>query len=271
VRVTDERISEGPICTTWPEYFDVNDILRALGLLTILPVRVPIDGGTPAGRAMAFYPLVGGLIGVLLAGLAGLLRLVGLAENAQLLSAALILAAWAGLTGALHLDGWADCCDALFVPVSRERRLEIMKDPHLGGFGATGLILLLLIKLAALQGVTASPHALPALIAIPALGRWAAVIAAKAYPSARPGGMGDFFRRGLGRRELVIATACASLAAVGLLWRGTILWAVVALALLALARLARVRLGGLTGDVYGAIIELAETAALVAACLMIGG
>ncbi|PKO23291.1 MAG: adenosylcobinamide-GDP ribazoletransferase [Chloroflexi bacterium HGW-Chloroflexi-1] len=246
----------------------MNDFLRALGLLTVLPVRVPVDDGAPPGQAMAFYPLIGALIGAGLAGLAWLLRLLGLAENAPLLPAALLLATWAGLTGALHLDGWADCCDALFVPVSRERRLEIMKDPRLGGFGAAGLILLLLIKLAALQGVTASPHALPALIAIPALGRWASVIAAKAYPSARPGGMGDFFRRGLGRRELVIATVCASLAAVGLLWRGAILWAVVALALLALASLARARLGGLTGDVYGATIELAETAALVVACFL---
>jgi adenosylcobinamide-GDP ribazoletransferase len=249
----------------------MNDFLRALGLLTILPVRVPADEGAPPGRTMAFYPLVGALIGGVLAGLAWLLGRIGLAQTAPLLPAALILAAWAGLTGALHLDGWADCCDALFVPVSRERRLEIMKDPRLGGFGAAGLILLLLTKLAALQGITASPHALRALVAIPALARWAAVIAAKAYPSARPGGMGDFFRRGLGRRELVIATVIAALTAAGLLWRGALLWAVAAAAMWALAGLARARLGGLTGDVYGAIIELAETAALVAGCLLIGG
>ena len=70
-----------------------------------------------------------------------------------------------------------------------------------------------------------------------------------------------------GQRELVIATVLAGLAAGLLLWRGPILWAAAGLALLAMARLARARLGGLTGDVYGAIIELAETAALVAACL----
>ncbi len=246
----------------------MNDFLRALGLLTILPVRLPADDSTAPGRMMAFYPLVGAVIGAGLAGLAWLLGRVGLAQVAPLLPAALVLAAWAGLTGALHLDGWGDCCDALFVPVSRERRLEIMKDPRLGGFGAAGLILLLLVKLAALQGVMAGPHALPALIAIPALARWAAVIAAKAYPSARPGGMGDFFRRGLGRREWVIATALVGLAAAPLLWRGPILWAAAGLALLAMARLARARLGGLTGDVYGAIIELAETAALVVGCFL---
>ncbi|MGQ9768558.1 MAG: adenosylcobinamide-GDP ribazoletransferase, partial [Anaerolineae bacterium] len=114
----------------------MNDLLRAVGLLTVLPVRVPADDAAAPGRAMAFYPLVGALIGGLLGAAAWLLGRAGLAKAAPLLPAALILAAWAGFTGALHLDGWADCCDALFVPVSRERRLEIMKDPRLGGFGA---------------------------------------------------------------------------------------------------------------------------------------
>ncbi len=246
----------------------MNDLLRAVGLLTVLPVRTLTDEVASPGRAMAFYPLVGGLIGGLLAGLAWLLGRAGLAEIAPLLPPALILAAWAGLTGALHLDGWADCCDALFVPVSRERRLEIMKDPRLGGFGAAGLILLLLVKLAALDGVLRSPTALLILVAAPALARWAAVIAARAYPSARPGGMGDYFRRGVGRRELLIATITAAVVAASLLWRGALLWGAASLALLALAGLARARLGGLTGDVYGAIIELAETAALAAGCVV---
>jgi adenosylcobinamide-GDP ribazoletransferase len=247
----------------------MNDFLSALGLLTIFPVRRPTNSTAAPGRAMAFYPLVGALVGAALGALAWLLRLTGLAEAAPLLPAALVVAAWAGLTGALHLDGWADCCDALFVPVSRERRLEIMKDPRLGGFGVTGLILLLLVKLAALHGIAGESAAIPALIAIPALARWAAVIAARAYPSARPGGMGDFFRNGLGLREMIAASAFAALAAAPLLWRGLLLWAVAGLTLLASARLARARLGGLTGDVYGAIIELCETAGLVAAAVLL--
>ena len=85
----------------------MKDFLRAVGLLTILPVRVPADDSTPPGRTMAFYPLVGALIGAGLAGLAWLLGRIGLAEAAPLLPAALVLAVWAALTGALHLDGWA--------------------------------------------------------------------------------------------------------------------------------------------------------------------
>ena len=71
-----------------------------------------------------------------------------------LLAAALVLAAWQGTTGTLHLDGWADCSDASVAPLSRERRLEVMKDPRLGSFGGTGL-LLLIVKLAAVAEVLA--------------------------------------------------------------------------------------------------------------------
>lgn len=248
----------------------IGDFLRAISLLTRLPVRARWDGAIP-GRAMAAYPLVGALIGALLVGLAWLLT--GPVGAGAGLVAALILAAWAALTGMLHLDGWADCCDALVAPLSRERQLEVMKDPRLGSFGAAGLILLLLIKLAALAEVLvgAAERPLPALLPLllaPVLARWAVVIAAAAFPLARPDGMGASFRRGLGRRELILATltAAAICAIVG--WRGPVLWGATGLALLGLGRLATARLGGLTGDVYGALIELAETVALVVAGLL---
>lgn len=217
---------------------------------------------------MAFHPLVGAVIGGVLAGVAALLQWVGLAERAPILPAALILAIWVGLTGALHLDGWADCCDALFVPADRGRRLEIMKDSRLGGFGAAGLVLLLLVKLAALQGVLGGQHSLLALIAVPALGRWASVVAAYAFVSARPGGMGDFFRQGFSARALATATLIALAATLPLQWRGTAVWVAVAVALAVLALPARARLGGLTGDVYGGIIELGETLALATLCFL---
>ena len=250
----------------------MNDFLRAVGLLVILPVRVPADDSTPPGRAMAFYPLVGLVIGGLLAGLAWLLGRASLAQTAPLLPAALILAAWAGLTGALHLDGWADCCDALFVPVSRERRLVIMKDPRIGSFGATGLILLLLVKLSAIQGIGAGAQGLMALGLAPALARWAMVAAAFISPLARPDGMAAAFRQGLGRREVILATVTAALvvlaAAWCIGWPAALLWVVTGVVLLVVSRLATARLGGLTGDVYGAIIELAETGALVVGCFL---
>jgi adenosylcobinamide-GDP ribazoletransferase len=248
------------------------DFLRAIGFLTVLPVRPRWDEHTAPGRAMAFYPLTGALIGGGLAGLTYLLGMSRLPLTAPLLPAALILAAWVGITGGLHLDGWADCCDALFVPASRERRLEILRDPRLGSFGGIGLASLLIVKLAAIQGIAALPERWLLLLVIPPTARWALVIAARAFPLARPDGMAASYRKGLGTRELVIATVTALLVTALLFaltgWHALIPIAVAPLVMLVMARLAIGRLGGLTGDVYGAIVELAETTALVAACLV---
>jgi len=249
----------------------MSDFLRALGLLTILPANPQWDERTSPGRAMAWYPLAGALIGSIVAAVAfGLVR-SGIWDRAPLLSAALTLAAWAVLTGALHLDGWADCCDALFVPVDRARRLEIMKDPRLGSFGGVGLVLLILVKLGALAGVANNPVIV---VLAPTLARWALVIAAAAFPLAKQEGMAFFFRQSLGRREIFVATAtAAALLALGWPWGGVhllVLPLVAALAMAAVSGLATRCLGGLTGDVYGAIIELSETATLLAAFLVIG-
>jgi adenosylcobinamide-GDP ribazoletransferase len=156
--------------------------------------------------------------------------------------------------------------------VSRERRLEILRDPRLGSFGAIGLVVLLVVKLAAIQGVMASPARLSVLVIVPTVARWALVLAAQAFPLARPDGMAAHFRQGLGAHEVTIATATvlvvAALAAVLSGSRGLVALAVAPLVMLAMARLAMGRLGGLTGDVYGAIVELAETASLVVTCLV---
>jgi len=265
----------------------MDDFLRALSLLTVLPVHARWEDGTRPGRAMAAYPLTGGLIGGSLALLALLLSRALSGGPDALLPAALVLAVWVVLTGALHLDGWADCCDALFVPVTRERRLEILRDPRLGSFGGVGLAVLLLVKLAAIQSLLSQVSqgggtlrlgfpllagplpGLLVLVAAPVVARWALVVAARAYPPARPQGMAVTFRHGLGRRELVLATLTAGVACVPLGFAGIVLWAVSAASMYGLTGLAMSRLGGLTGDVYGATVELAETAVLVAACFLI--
>jgi adenosylcobinamide-GDP ribazoletransferase len=248
----------------------MGDIRRALGLLTVLPVRPAWDEQAVPGRAMAWYPLAGLAIGVLLALLALMLGKVPRLGPGSLLPAALVVAAWAGLTGALHLDGWADCCDALFVPVTRERRLEIMRDPRLGSFGGAGLVLLLLIKGAAIQGLLARASAgswvgLWPLLVAPVLARWAVVVSARAFPSARAEGMAAYFRRGLSNRAVAVATASAVIISAVAGLPVLILWGVAALTMVGLAALAQARLGGLTGDVYGATIELAESSVLVVA------
>ncbi|MHB1293951.1 MAG: adenosylcobinamide-GDP ribazoletransferase [Anaerolineae bacterium] len=249
----------------------LNDLLRAIALLTVIPARPRWDDAAPLGRAMAYYPLVGLLLGALLAVLAFLLRaLADTGTTTAMLRAALVLAAWAGLTGLLHLDGWGDCCDGLLSTVPRDRRLEILKDPRVGSFALSGVVLLLLVKLAALQAVLDAIQNwrgyLPLLI-VPALGRLSAVWAAGRWPSARPGGMGDLFRKGLGPAQVAAATLTALVVAALGGWASLLAILAAVLVTLGLARMAASRLGGLTGDVYGAIIEGVETAALATLAL----
>lgn len=236
------------------------DVGLAWRLLTVIPMPLlPEDFDRPAGQAAAYYPLVGLILGFLLAGV----DQVFARFLPQPLAAALLLAIWVGLTGMLHLDGFMDSCDGLLPPREPARRLEIMRDSRVGAFGVVGAVLLLLVKfngLAALPG----PERWPGLVVIPALGRWAMTWAMGRYPLARAEGLGLFFGRGLGRRQVALAsliTVAATLSLFGL--SGLILIAVTWATATLVARLAVARIGGLTGDVYGAMCELTEMVILI--------
>src|SRR5688572_31081053 len=123
----------------------------AFGLMTTLPFKLPNDWSAgDSGRASVWYPFIGLVIGAL----------TWLVWNSALLifpplSAGVVtLVVWVTLTGGLHLDGLADCCDGLLASTSVERRLEIMKDPHVGAFGVIGLVLVLMLRAAALGSLT---------------------------------------------------------------------------------------------------------------------
>jgi adenosylcobinamide-GDP ribazoletransferase len=229
----------------------LNDLRTALGLITILPVRT---GGQVSGHAFAFYPLIGAAIGIVLVGARMLFRL-GLPD---LLSAALLVVLWVILTGALHLDGFADSCDALFAATTRERRLEILHDVHVGAFGVVGLVLLLITKFAA---VVSLPTLAPLFLA-PVLGRWAMVYAA-AYPPARAEGMAVMFRAGLTRRVILVATFLAACFCLLCGAFGLAAFAAAFVIATLVARFALGRVGGLTGDIYGMICECVEVGILI--------
>lgn len=231
----------------------------AVSFLTTLPVRVSgsLQPGD-LGRAAAWYPLVGLGMGGLLAGAFFLLSQI----FAPALVGVLIVALWAAFTGGLHLDGLADCGDGLLSAASRERRLEIMRDPRLGTFGGTALFLHLLIK-ANLIATLPLDRALPALLAAPVLARWLILLVAR-QPMARPGGLGADFALGVSRQTYLWAALVPLVVVVLGGWYA--LGALVLAHLFAAAAvgLARARLGGVTGDVLGLTIELGETAALLA-------
>jgi adenosylcobinamide-GDP ribazoletransferase len=229
----------------------------ALQFLTILPVPRQAEA-TPSslGKSLVFFPLVGLIIGGLLAGLHYGLSFI----LPSLLVSALVLGAWVLVTGAHHLDGWVDSCDGFAAGKAREERLRIMAAPDVGALGVAGAVVLLIIKFAALATVTA----LPALLVAPVLGRWMASWVITLFPYARPQGMGLAYKQGARPVYLLLATIIAAAVAAGLgRWWGVVLL----LAALATATLygmvVRRLLGGLTGDSYGATVELTETVVLV--------
>ncbi|ROL66799.1 adenosylcobinamide-GDP ribazoletransferase [Pseudomonas protegens] len=233
----------------------------ALQFLSSLPIRLP---GMPEpeemGRSLLFYPLVGLLFGVLL----WLLDAV-LAGTPLLVHAALLLTAWVLLSGGLHLDGLADSADAWLGGFGdRERTLSIMKDPRSGPIAVVTLLLVLLLKFAALVALIEQQQGFALLLA-PLIGRASLLGLFLSTPYVRAGGLGQALTDHLpalaGRQVLGLSVlVCLLLGGYSGLW--AVLLAVVLF--FWLRQLMIRRLGGTTGDTAGALLELLETAVLLA-------
>ncbi|RDJ00695.1 adenosylcobinamide-GDP ribazoletransferase [Dyella solisilvae] len=241
----------------------MRSLLAAIGFLTRVPVpaRVFEHDGEPVSP-LPWYPLVGLLIGLLLAASSWILT-----AAPPLMTAALLLLAWVLLTGGLHLDGLADSADAWVGGLAdRERTLAIMKDPRSGPVGVTAVVLVLLLKFAALASL---PLHGSALWLAPLLARAALTGAFLVTPYVRSGGLGSALV-GSARAPCLVALVLTALATLVAGWRG-LLALLVALAVFAFWRRACLkRLGGMTGDTCGALTEMIEAAVLVALALAHG-
>jgi adenosylcobinamide-GDP ribazoletransferase len=175
------------------------------------------------------------------------------------------------IRGANHLDGFIDTCDAMAAGRSAQQRLAIMRDSHAGGFGVVGACCLILVKYVSLLFLPMS-NRMAALILMPVVSRWAMVYALCAYPAARSEGMGKTYKEQAHWLRLAIATVIAIAISVGLmrLW-GLALMAAISLVVFLLAGFLSRRLGGLTGDTYGAVNEVTETLTLILIPLIAGG
>lgn len=236
-------------------------LLLAISFLTVFPVNLrqpPARGDI--GRAAAWFPVIGVLIG-------GITLLVwsGLRMIIPVFSAAVVsTVVWIFLSGGLHLDGLADCCDGLLHPSNPERRLEIMKDPRLGSFGGIGLILAILCKFVFL--VDLEPARLTWIVLAAVLGRWVLLLVAR-QPMARPGGMGADFAMGLSPMVYFAALIPVTAVILATGWLSLIAALLAHLVVWGAVRLAVMRLGGVTGDVMGLSVELAELSVLLVGCL----
>ncbi len=241
------------------------ELVAAVRFLSVLPMPGSIqlfDKDETAPRLVVgseYFPLVG----LLLAFLLWLLVLILTPLVPQLALAALLVVALVILTGGLHLDGLMDSCDGLFGGSTRERKLEIMRDSHVGSFGVLGGACILLLKFALFASLRVNALPLALLLALPSA-RWSLVLAVRVFPSARPTGLGAAFHQAVTTERSVLAGIIA-LAIVLLAGQfiGLIVWATVTIITLVLGFWITRIIGGLTGDNYGAIEEVAEIVALL--------
>lgn len=222
----------------------------AFSMLTTLPF-FKIHEFKPGcnGTAVMYYPVIGLILGGVIVGLHTLGQ--GIFHPVHL--SVLLFGLWVLLYGAIHLDGFADTVDGLFAP--KERALDVMKDPNIGAMGAIFTGLFLLVKLSAFMQLSD----MTLFLLVPLLGRFAAVLAIRVFEYVRKEGMGR-----LAKTELSGGLFWGSLiltAAAGILidWRVfLILFAVTVPASLLPGRWLSRRFGGLSGDMYGFIIEMNE-------------
>ena len=252
----NEPESEKPVGILTP----ISDFLVALQFLTMMPpVLRRSFTRREMGRAIGYYPLVGLVLG-------GILYAAGLLLPRvfpQALSAALVLALWVILTGALHVDGFLDSTDGLLGGFTPESRLEIMGDEHKGAYAVAGGILLFLIKFTAIFSLVGTAG-VRELVTAAVLGRWGMALALIAFPYARPQGLGRVIKENAGWQQAALATIFA----LGSAWLVSEWWGLAGAALALGVMLLCVhftlrRIPGLTGDVYGMINELIELAVLV--------
>lgn len=234
--------------------------LIALTFLSRIPIPAPKDvTEREFKQSQQYYPFVGLLIGCLLYG-------AGFVANffyPPLITGAILLACEIWLTGGIHLDGFMDSMDGLLSARTPERMLEIMKDSRVGAHSAITLAALLILKFSLFTSLT--PNNLKVLIIIPMLSRWAFLIGIKGFPYARAEGLGQGFHENSRWLVFIIEGVVALILATWICGYAGILASAAALIFAALFswRVAKI-LGGLTGDIYGATIELTEVISLAA-------
>jgi adenosylcobinamide-GDP ribazoletransferase len=214
------------------------------------------------GKATAFFPLVGLVLGGILAGLNWVFNLFLPSPVVTIL----LIVSLVALTGAMHLDGFADTCDGMAGHKPVEERWKIMRDSRTGAFGVVGIALLLITKSVVLNSVPADMMT-PALLFFPVVSRWAMVYLIFAFKYARPQGLGTAYKNATRWPQFITATILTLVigAALTPLFFYTWLWVFLGVWLTAtiLGFYFRYKFAGQTGDTYGASNEVSEVIALL--------
>ncbi len=217
------------------------------------------------GRSAGYFPVIGLIIGLILVGLNWLFGLI----LPSVVVNALLLVFMVVISGALHLDGFADTCDGIAGHRTVEERWEVMRDSRVGGFGLIGVVLLLLVKYVSLNSVP-EPSLVMTLVLMSVMSRWAMTYAMFFYPYARPSGLGKAFKQGTTWLRFTMATIIAvAVAAILAQLIGLALMFFIWVMTLVMAVYFKGKFSGLTGDNYGAINEVAEVGVLIFVNLLV--
>jgi adenosylcobinamide-GDP ribazoletransferase len=241
----------------------LKSLRMAVAFLTVLPVSL---GGTVVSMssARAYFPLVGLGLGGILAGL----DLAAREVLSPMVVGALLVIALVVLTRAIHIEGFLDACDGLFGGFTRERRLEILHDSHVGAFAVVGGASLLLLKWSLLTELPAGER-ICLLVLFPCLSRMGMLATMAAFPYAREQGMGTVFQNGRSWLQVGFGLTTAVVASVLLIGgAGGVLLAGALVVSLMFGRWVTGLLGGMTGDTYGAVNEVVEVTVLLFAIIL---
>ena len=236
----------------------IRSLRAAVSFLTVLPVA-NVDGSPGERLGRAYFPAIGAFIGLA----AGAVFAVLSSVTTPLLAAAGGVAVLSVVTGAMHLDGLADSADGLLGGGDVTRRLEKMRDPRLGSFGVTAIVVVLLLEVAAISAMSPA-RGLAALVVAGALSRLATLSVVTYVPYVRPSGLGVAASEARHRGTDFVFGAATAAIVCAIDWRrAAIALPLVGLTALGISTLARRRVGGATGDVCGATAELCQLATLL--------
>ncbi len=238
--------------------------LLALQFLTIIPVRIKEISGQKIAASMAYFPLVGLFLGMILTGVNLVLSYLGfpyLALNVILVVVLIII------TGGMHLDGLSDTADAFLSGKPREEMLNIMRDSHVGVMGVLSLISIILLKIVLLFSIGGFSR-VNAIILMCIVSRWSVVLIMFFFPYARQEGKAGLFIRGMNLKIFILSTIVAITCAF-VIWdiKGLIVLLIAAIFAWIIGKFVSRKIGGITGDTLGATIELTEVVTLLIVCI----
>ncbi|MFA5795062.1 MAG: adenosylcobinamide-GDP ribazoletransferase [Candidatus Brocadiia bacterium] len=242
----------------------------ALSFLTPLPAGIKDEiKDAELASSMRLYPLVGLGIGLTLVFIKMVAGWMGVSD---IITSTLIVLAMAALSGGIHIDGLSDMCDGFYGGRNKDDILRIMRDPHIGVMGVLGIVFILLLKWSVIASVISAPYGWRLILLTPIMSRWAMVMATAVgpYADANYPGIARTFVNNISRWDWQIAAIISVAMAALIFYAGGVVIAIlVPIITIVIVLYARKVIGGVTGDVLGAINEIIEALVLFAGYLLL--